>query len=599
MNHASKQPKRTAEGILLTLICVFMLYGVAFGKTILREVYQSIQEKRNYEALRLLSEYKPSEKELPLYFYLKGRALAGLGKYREAIDYLNRAYIMAKDRTLKEEALFERGKTYLLNGFYYEAASNFKTFIELYPQSDLINEAYIYYAQASLKTENYVKALAYFRKAPQNRPEVIFGKAEVFQRLGLLKAANELYSKGFIEHKAYLKNHPHILYYYAENLRLLGKYASAKTLYYSLIESPLKDKAYLGLGLIEFNRGNIKSAISYLKKAANSPDRVARRQGLLFLAKALKKNGDKEKAKKTFNIIRETFPYTPEAEEAVLNLSVLNREEGNYLQSAKLLKEVLFGRPPSAEALYELERLVLESMKKDRNSFEKIWKECGLWLFSSSREDTLLKVAATFVALGDGDFLKIYNYLVKEGSKKAKAEAIANLAVFYGGMGDLKRVKTLIKKLRKLPFKGDSYYRAMAWYNYLKGKMKKAYRYITRIRNIQEDDLSLFWKVRSGAKSLVSFVKDYKTLCQRAEKSPDYERIGDLFLEKGQYRKAIKYYKLALKVNPENRRLIFKVGLYEKSDETLKKLTGVNDLYSEVANGLLHEEEVKHQLRSM
>ncbi|VAX33822.1 hypothetical protein MNBD_NITROSPIRAE03-1812 [hydrothermal vent metagenome] len=581
-------------GIILTLS--FTCTEI-YASAPLQKALEAIDEGRNYEALRLLSQYRPSEKELPRYYYLKGRALGGTKRYHKAIGYLNRAYITAKDKSLREHALFARGVAYLMSGFHYEAASNFRLFINLYPESTLIQKAYLNYAQSSLKTGNYVEALAYFRKV-SNTPEAVFGKAEVFQRLGLFSAAHELYNNGLISYKNYIEKHPDVLYYYAENLRIIGKTEQAKSLFYLLVDTYLRERAYLGLGLIEYTRHNLESAGMYFEKASESPDRVIRRQALLNLGKTLIAADQKDRAIKYLKSLRRDYPYTPESGKALLLLAGLMRERKDYLQAEKYLREILFGKKPGKAALNELEALINASINNNIKAFKHIWNNSGQWLYSPSREETLLNVAEALRKSG-GNFIRVYTYLIKHGSKKIRAKSLSQLAIFFSRLQDVKRVEKLVTSLEKLNPRGDEILRARAWLYYLKGKSNLAYSMITRISHPVNDDIDLLWRVRKGAPSVTAFLKNYRSMSRATGDPLRYTDIGDLLTDKGMKKKAVKYFNLALKVNPDNARAMFMLVKIKGSASLMQRLSEKKGLYGSMAKVMIKEQEIKKHILEM
>ncbi len=561
---------------------------------LLRQAMQLIGEGRNYEALAVLSRHDPSEEELPFYFYLRGKALAGAKRHREAIGYLNRAFITAKDESLKERVLFERGMAYLMSGFHYEASSIFRLFISLYPESDLIEQAYLKYAQASMKTGNFVEALAYFRKVKES-PDALFGKAEVFHRLGLYEAAAELYSTGILRYKDYIESQPDVLYYYTENLRINGRTEQAKTLYYLLVNTYLRGKAYLGLGLIEYGNNDMEAAEMYFRKALESPDRVIKRQALLNLGRIYIGEGRREDAYRHLQAIRMDYPYTPEAGEALLLLAGMARKERKFLQAEKYLREILFGRKPTEKTFDELEALVKDSMRHDLKAFREIWERNGQWLYGPGREETLLEVATALRDSG-GDFIEVYNYLKEKGSRRAQAEALSRLAVFFSGLGDTEMVDRLVGSLERLKPRGNELLRARAWLAYLKGDLRRAYSSLTRISRPVEDDIELLWRVRGGAPSLTAFTKEYKAMSKATGEGFRYTEIGCLLLEKGLQKRGRKYLGLALKVNPDDERAMYMLAKIDGSPSLLERLSGKGDLYGSMAKVMIKERTIKKSI---
>ncbi|HEB75366.1 MAG TPA: tetratricopeptide repeat protein [Nitrospirae bacterium] len=568
----------------------------AAGKT-LDEVSKAIDEGMNYKALSMLSLYTPSREELPRFFYLKGKALIGAKRYTKAIGYLNRAYLTTKDDDMRERALFARGVAYLMGGFHYEAASNFRLFIRRYPKSRLIQRAYLNYAQASLKTGNYVEALAFFRKVSRT-PEAVFGRAEVFHRLGLYSAANDLYNAGLLSYKDYIEKHPDVIYYYAENLRVNGKAEQAKSFYYFLMDTYLRERAYLGIGQVEYERKDLESAEMYLKKALESPDRVVRRRALLTLGKTAMEAGHPGRAVEYLRALRMDYPYTPEYEEALLLLARLMREKKEYLQAGKYLREILFGRKPGNEALDELDALVNDSIDNDLEAFRRIWDSSGQWLYDPSREETLFKVAEALRNSG-GDFLRVYTYLVDNGSRGAKAKSLSRLAIFFGRLSDVGRVEKLVGNLGKLTPNGDEFLRAKAWLYYLKGRNKAAYSLITRTSHPVSDDIDLLWRVKESAPSVRSFIKTYKAMAKASGVTLRYTDIGGMLAERGFKKSAVKYFDLALKVDPGDTRAMFMLSRITGDIGVMQRLSVKKGLYGSMARVMIKEKEIRRRLLEM
>lgn len=565
----------------------------------LNDAYMLIKGKRNYEALRVLEQIKPDEREKPLYYFLKGLANKGVKHYRKAVDFLNRAYITAKDRRLRELSLYHRGLAYLLNGFYYEAASNFRLFQREFPRSGLIEKVYQYYAQATLKTGNYVESLSYFRKAKQS-PETLFGKAEVFHRLGLYKTAYEIYRKGIISYETYMKKHPDILYYYAENLRLMGREEEAKPLFYLLMESNLKEKAYLSLGLIEFAKNRYDNALAYLRRAALSPDRVIKRKALLYEGDIYMKKSDLKRAKGFFLQIRKDFPYTPEQDMALVYLARIERTEGNYLNSEDYLKEILFGKKPTKEALDELEALIMTLISNRADEFEKVWKECGNWLMSPDREETLLKAGDLMFERG-GDFVRVFRYLIKNGSTTAKTHAFYRLGSFFGKIGDNEKLGEMIEGLEKNGGQKKLITRLKTLMAINSSDGDRALSLISSIETPDKTDLDLLLQIPLNGLYPEGFVGVYRRFAAGLSVAPQYELIGDYLKRRGRLREGYKYYILALKKsNWKDGRLLFKAALSGGERDLIRLSASSNSApYSEMSGALLEELGLKEKIRGL
>ncbi|RMG66519.1 MAG: hypothetical protein D6710_12425, partial [Nitrospirae bacterium] len=154
-----KYPFRNVIVIWVLLLYVMVASVPRAAMSPLARAQRAVENRLFYKALNILETYKAEPDELALFYYIKGRALSGLKRYSEAIEFLNRAFITSRDQELKKEALFERGRAYLKGGFYYEASSNFGLYIRLYPEAENLQNAYIYFAQSLLMSGRYQEAL--------------------------------------------------------------------------------------------------------------------------------------------------------------------------------------------------------------------------------------------------------------------------------------------------------------------------------------------------------------------------------------------------------------------------------------------------------
>ncbi len=584
---------------VLFILILFVVWTGPSGAAMspLAKALRSIDNRVYYKALNILENYRPEPDELPLYYYIKGRALSGMKRYSEAIEFLNRAFITSKDEELKKVALFERGRAYLKGGFYYEAASNFKLYIRIYPKAENIQKAYIYYAQALLMSGRYQEALRYFKAIKLKRPEVVFGKAEVFHRIGLYRTASGLFKKGIKDYPRYIQSHPDVMLSYAENLFKIGKFEKAKPFYYLLTETPLKEKAYIGLGEIALREGDLDSALMHFKRAQNSADRVIKRKALLNIGLIMIKKGMTKEAINNFLILRENYPYTPEAKRALLELSRLYRKKGDFLKAEKYLKEIIFGNSPSDEALRELELLVLDTIRKDRKSFLKTWQECGRFLMTIKRQKTLLKVARALIDEG-GDFLKVYNFLIRNGNKSIRESSICELALFYGRLGNIKKLLSLYKKLGPVKKSNDEIKRVKAYIFALEGKPERALALLKKINKAAEADYELLIMIAMQV-SPEQFSPLYLRVSGALNKKIDYQLIGDLYYRKGMFSEALKYYRLAMKLGNVKPHVLFRVALLNNARKIKLTLSKQSNVYGKFIKENFHEEELKKSLMEL
>ncbi len=587
------------HGIILLLL-LFLSVGIAYTEAAISELaraLRSIDNRVYYKALNILDSYKPDPDELPLYYYIKGRAYSGMKKYSKAIEFLNRAFIISKDEELKKEALFERGRAYLKGGFYYEAASNFKLYIRIYPKAENIQRAYIYFAQSLLMSGRYQEALRYFKKIKVKRPEVLFGKAEVFHRIGLYRTASRLFKRGIKIYPRYIQSHPDVMLSYAENLLKTGKYESAKPFYYLLTETSLKERAYIGLGQIALREGDLETALMHFRRAQNSADRVIKRKALLNIGLIMIKRGRTKEAVKNFLTLRENYPYTPEAKRALLELSRIYRHSGKYQMAEKYIKEIIFGNNPSDEALRELELLVIDTIEKDRKTFLKTWQECGRFLMTIKRQKTLLRVAKALIDEG-GDFLKVYNFLIRNGNKSIREHAICELALFYGRLGNRDKLLSLYRKLGTVKKSNNEIKRVRAYMFALNGKPEKAVELLNRIEKVEEADYELLVMIATKV-SPELFSPLYLRFSGALDKKIDYQLIGDLYYRKGMFSDAVKYYRLAMKLGNVQPHVLLRLALLNNNREIKLSLSKMKNVYGRFIKETLFEDKLKKSLMEL
>ncbi|RMG69163.1 MAG: hypothetical protein D6710_09285, partial [Nitrospirae bacterium] len=295
--------------------------------------------------------------------------------------------------------------------------------------------------------------------------------------------------------------------------------------------------------------------------------------------------------------LRENYPYTPEAKRALLELTRLYRKRGKLLEAERFLKELLFGSNPSEQSLRELELLVLDSIEKDRKAFNQIWRECGRFLMTIKRQKTLLKVASTLVEEG-GDFLKVYDFLIRNGDKNIKNQAIAELALFYCRLGDAKRASALLKKVKGTKGREDRFIRIKAYLYALKGEHKTAARLLSSIKEPNEADYELLIKIAPLIEP-ERFAMLYKSFSGRLNKTPDYQLLGDLFYRRGKLSEASSYYRIALKVGDVSPHVLMRLAFIEKDDQYISALKKKGGPFSRYIKESLFEEKIKKSLKEL
>ncbi len=588
---------------------VFLLYTSAVGAGPVFKAYKQATKGSPYEALRILKPYIPEPKEKPLYYFTLGLAYKRIGNTQKAIDFLRRAYVTAKDRSLKERALFLRGQVYEDAGFFYEARAAYGAFLRLFPKSSLREKVKIAYARTCLSIGDLAEAMKTFRTAPEDQIDVIVGKAEIFHKTGFYETAQELYQKAIEKDWQYFRDHPERLYWLAENIRKLGQRQRARRLYYFLLDSPMRQWAFLSLALIDMTEGKAHEAVLHLRMALQEPPNRARvnpwqrrellRKVYLGLGRAYRMEKRPIKAKRMLLLLRREFPGTPEAEEGLVLLGAIYTGEDKFVEATGYLKEVLYGRTHKKEAVSQLKETILKAMNKDREVFLKIWKMAGAFLFDEAYSKDLLAIGDALKEAEDMDALKVYRFVLDRAQNDAQAEALKRLASLFIETRSAAGLRFVLSYMNRIKVDRDTYYRALAWLRALEGEKAKAYRIFKKISRYQKYDLELLGLLSDGVKRYREFVTLYRKVSFEVKGPPDYGMLALFALKNNRPSEAIKYFKLFSKAIPDARLPKVMSLLLSMNMKEADELTGGTDTWAFLAETLKKESEIMHRLRRL
>src|SRR4030042_940282 len=303
----------------------------------LERVMEYIQSGNSAEALKVLSGYQPSSRDMASYHLAYAKAYELSGKQYDSIAHLRLAYLYSKDNKMKEQTLIERAEAYAKIVFHYEASLIFKIFLKNSPHSRYEERGFL-------------------------------GLADTFYRLGLFSEAKEAYEKA--------GNSSRALYGKANALHSMGKIEDAHGGYLTMLE-----------------KDHLDVAKKFFSSALQSSERHLRRQVLLNLADTNIKQGKQGEAKSRLLEIRKQYPYGKDYDEALLMLLQLYKKEGNFKEATSLIKELVFRYSPNQKALDEFEGLILGAGDKGEEDLLKLWRAGGHWLLQPSRSPSILKIA--------------------------------------------------------------------------------------------------------------------------------------------------------------------------------------------------------------
>ncbi|HOY30668.1 MAG TPA: tetratricopeptide repeat protein [Bacteroidales bacterium] len=215
-------------------------------------------------------------------------SLAQLAYYHMAQCYMNTeqkqfamnmfasAYKMDMDKEVQENAMFSYAKLAYETSYnpYNEAVNVFNEYIQKYPESDNLDEAYEYLSNLYLNTKNYKDALTSLEKIKKRdsrlnrayqkiaylRGAELFNNGEMNEAIGLFARSNQYPLNSAIEIQSY--------YWTAEAYYRLEKFDSA-IVNYQLLQATSGafgtesyQNSYYGLGYSYFKKGNYSSALS-------------------------------------------------------------------------------------------------------------------------------------------------------------------------------------------------------------------------------------------------------------------------------------------------------------------------------------------------
>ena len=197
-----------------------------------------------------------------------------------AMNMFASAYKMDFDKEVQENAMFSYAKLTYETAYnpYGEAVNVFNEYIQKYPESDKIDEAYEYLSNIYLTTKNYKEALSSLEKIKKRdtklnkayqkiaylRAVELFNNGELAEAIGLFSKSNKYPLNTDFEIQSY--------YWTAEAFYRLEKYDSAIVNYQLLqaISGAFGTEPYLnsyyGLGYSYFKKTSYTSALSNFKK---------------------------------------------------------------------------------------------------------------------------------------------------------------------------------------------------------------------------------------------------------------------------------------------------------------------------------------------
>lgn len=563
-----------------------------------------------YAVLKELPVYKPDNAEsLAAFYYIFAKANIMAKQYLDAVKHLRLAYIYATADALKEQALFERGDIYIKLGFLYEARADYLIFIRDFPSSRYIEKAHFGLAESLSGIGSFSEAIEHYKQAGK-QTEVLFGMANTLQKIDRVEEAKKAYDEALAVDKTYPKSSPETYFLIGENMRMSGDMENAKK-QLSLIESgSFKDNASISMGLIAMEESNTHEAVRQFKSAALSKDQKVKVQALFNLSLAYLKEGKFKEATASLEEIRHNHIDSNMYKDTLLVLSKIFKKGGRVKEAVSLLKELVYGKQPPADAFSTLEEIVLETSEKsaqDDLTLVKLWNEVGQWLVDETREEFLLKVAKRLRHEGK-PFIDLCSWLVENGSQHARGKAAADLADYYNGIGNAEMSRDYINIAKDSKEAGDAVLRVEAKVLRMEGNQTAALKQIMMVKEIEKSDLDLLSNIISdindpGLKEVQKAIAFYEKILNESDRDTEsYINLADILYANNDRSKALKYYRIANKKSPDNEWVMYRVGRdtgMPEAEDILSRLQKGDNLFGRLAKSKLTEMALLNKVKEV
>ena len=434
------------------------------------------------------------------YYYI-GEANIKTDNKREAKEAFRSAYKLAIDQEVTEDALFNYAKTaYELSYHPYDdAIIAFEEFINTYPNSPKLNDAYEYLVGVYYTTKNYEEALKSIDRIKSKDIKLLKAK----QRLAYYRGVELFNSKDYLEAVAMFQlslnnNYSPKLkatasYWMAEAFHRIGDYDNADNYFSNFLSSSgarqleFYEKGYYSMAYTHYERKKYKSAIFWFREYVKN----AKPENLGLINDANLRTGDSYFIQKDY---RNAIIYYDQSLEtgikdedyAGLQSAICSGILGDYQLKVKKLEKLIKNQKESIyvdDALFELGKtyLILGKSGEALSFYNQLIND---YPASNYLAETHLKIGLIhYNAKKDDLALNSFDRVVKNYSgTSASREALDKIRKIYIDKGDAQAFQNYINgvpfaDISKNELDSTSY--VIAENAYLEGKCEKATRDFT------------------------------------------------------------------------------------------------------------------------
>lgn len=564
-------------------LLLLILPGVSFAGTVagfvpagpLSNALALVEANRIPDAMKTLAAIRPDMPTLGPYHYVYGRAFASARNPHEAASSYRRASIYASDAGLKEQSLFLAAETELGMGYNYEAKTSCLVFLKRFPDSARVRRVRYMLAMSLFGTGRLPEALRQFEQAG-NAPEVLYGKADTFQKMGKTREASQAYATAAAVDGRYPDYSEETRYWLGENLRLSGDAVHARELLLTIKGEGLRDLAAIGLGEMDAAESHPDEAVRRFLEALGSKDKKVRRLALLRLADVEGARGNTAGAAARLGEIVLTYPFTREYDDALLRLARLKAKGGDEIGALSLLtKLVLRSSPLRKDALDTIESILLSARGTGGARFAALWNAGGRWLMEASRQASLVTIAGELEGTG-APYFELVRWLSRYGSGAVRIGSLVALSRHCVETGDVAGVRNCLKSLKEMGGSGDEILRVEAALKFAQSDYRGAAETLLSLRNVEGKDAFLLGETLPYVRDPRKATAALERAVSRSDAGPrELSRLADALFDAGRKNDAARYYRGVIVKDPANEWACYRLGLLlgkNGGDEFLKKI---------------------------
>jgi len=600
---------------MLSLICVMIVAVVAYVQAVdpldkyltspdLKRVWSMLQRENYSAASAMRIKFQDDKASLSIYHYLYAKVLSHKRRYLDAIDHygmaasafssVKSADIPDLNKQILEVSLLERAHLYYKIEYYYEAKALFTNFIANYPASRFIDTANVGMAESLLELGQQKEAMEYANKITSSTAAPYI-KANIYQSLGDIKNADELYRSAIKADKGLLESSDSTRYYYGENLRQMDNLPLAKRYLVQVIDKPYSNRALISLGLIELKSDNTYSALQKFSSALASNDWRIKKEATLNIIDTYMLD-KKPLLARPYILEAKKFNSTQEEKDRLDFIMIKTyRLNGEYEKASVMLKNFIAKHGMSYNGvLEETEGLLMDYMEKAKGKFPDLWKEYGS-IFYENKNMKIIYMARDALKDSGKQYMDIVIWLSNNGPDEVKADNLKELAQLKALSGDPAGTLVYTNQLRKMGESGDWMIRLEALAYYLSKQNAMAFATLKNIKSLNQKDIDMIRETFIADKDLHKSILYYEDVIEKkGGKIADYMKLADVYyFDLKNNEKAIQYYKLALKTEPDNGWVSYMIAILSNNIEDAKKIYEKikvqNTVYGKLAGTILQQ----------